>query len=326
VLARLGGLLEGVLESLDRLRKANAPAGVPPDAHEAYFEQLFEAAPEAIVVLDREDRLVRLNRKFEEMFGYPAAEALGRTINELIVPAEYRAEAMGLTLRVAAGGQVQEEAVRRRRDGTLLHVSILGTPVLVEGDQVAVYGIYRDITAQKETEDALRRLSTTDELTGLLNRRGFFMLAEQQRRLALRRRAEMLLIYIDIDDFKSVNDRHGHVEGDRVLADLGQLLQSCYRESDIVARVDGEVRVLARMGGDEFVVLAIDAGIEAERILTERLQQRLAAYNRARGAPYEISVSMGAVRVRPDPDASIDAVMAAADRLMYAAKRREAAG
>ncbi|HSJ24966.1 MAG TPA: diguanylate cyclase [Longimicrobiales bacterium] len=318
--ARVAGLLEGVFETLDRLDE-QARTVSPAHAPEAYFEQLFSAAPEGIVVLDVHDRVVRVNRKFEEMFGYSIEEALGRTINELIVPPDLREEAMALTRRVASGGYVETESVRCTRDGHPVPVSILGTPVMVEGDQVAVYGIYRDISAQKAAEEALRRLSTMDDLTGLYNRRGFFMLAEQQRRLAMRRRAELLLLYIDIDDFKDINDGFGHLEGDRVLADIGDLLRRCYRDSDIVARVSDGTGIMARMGGDEFVVLAVEPGADGARILISRLKERLAEYNRARAAPYEVSLSIGAVTITPDPAVSLDSLLAAADRQMYEGKR-----
>ncbi|HSJ24310.1 MAG TPA: diguanylate cyclase [Longimicrobiales bacterium] len=288
----------------------------------AYFEQLFASAPEAIVVLDGGDRIVRMNHEFERMFGYTAAEAQGRTINELIVPEDQQASAGELTRQVANGRSIESEAVRRRKDGSTLPVSILGTPIVVEGDQVAVYGIYRDITAQKEAEEELRRLTTTDDLTGLYNRRGFFVVGEQQLRLAVRRRAELLLLYIDIDDFKLINDTFGHVIGDQVLSDIGDLLRNCYRDSDIMARLAGATSVLARMGGDEFVVLAVDASKNSEGILLNRLRERLEEYNAAvasRG--YRVSLSVGAVRVPPEPGTSLDDIIAAADRLMYADKR-----
>jgi diguanylate cyclase (GGDEF)-like protein/PAS domain S-box-containing protein len=287
----------------------------------AYFEELFEGAPEAIVVLDQADRVVRMNSEFMRLFGYTAAEAEGRTINELIVPADGRQEGVRLTQRAAAGETVQEDAVRCRRDGSTLHVQILGTRLVVDGQLVGVYAIYRDITAQKETEEALRRLSTTDDLTGLHNRRGFFLLAEQQRRLAIRKQAELLLVYIDIDDFKAINDTHGHQVGDQVLTDMADLLRRCYRDSDIVARISDRDGVLARMGGDEFVVLAVDAGEQGQQILLSRLRERLAEYNRPRPATLQVSLSVGAVRVMPEPHTTIDDVLAAADRLMYQDKR-----
>src|SRR5690606_15090550 len=86
---------------------------------------------------------------------YTAEEAVGRPINELLAPEHLRIASIELTERVARGEIVNVESVRRRKDGTLLHVSILGTPVHVSGSQIAVYGIYRDITARKEAEQKL---------------------------------------------------------------------------------------------------------------------------------------------------------------------------
>ena len=321
----LQALLEGLVEATLAATRSLAECRQQQEQlklDRVYFEQLFEVSPEAIVVLDKQDRVVRVNREFERLFGYTTEEARGRTINELIVPPELQGPAVALTREVAAGRSVHAETFRRRKDGTSLRVSIQGTPVVVGGDQVAVYGIYRDITAQKEAEEALRRLSTTDDLTGLLNRRGFFLLAEQQRRLAVRKKAELMLLYMDIDDFKDINDEYGHAAGDRVLAELGSILRSCFRDSDIVARIGDEESVLARMGGDEFVILALDAGGEqGEIILKTRLRERVDLYNQAHGQPYQLSVSIGAVRVKPGPDVTVNSLIEAADRLMYETKR-----
>lgn len=287
-----------------------------------YFEELFDASPEAIAVLDTDDRVLRINREFERLFGYQESEAQGRTINDLIVPAELKDDAALMTHEVAHGQTVRTEALRQRKDGSAFHASILGSPVIVGSNQIAVYAIYRDITAQKEAEDGLRRQSTTDDLTGLFNRRGFFLLAEQMRRLAIREKAELLLLYIDVDDFKAVNDTYGHLEGDRVLADVGNLLQRSFRDSDILARMV-EGGLLARMGGDEFVILAVDSGEKGEEILTNRLRERVEQYNNESNRPYRISLSVGAVRVPPDRALTIDDVIASADKLMYRNKRRK---
>ena len=122
----------------------------------AYLERLFRSAPEAVVLLDTEDRVLRVNPEFERLFQYGAEEAEGRFINELIAPEGTQHEATALSSRVAHGGTVNVETVRRRRDGTLVQVSILGAPIEDEHGQVAIYGIYRDITARKESEEALR--------------------------------------------------------------------------------------------------------------------------------------------------------------------------
>jgi PAS domain S-box-containing protein len=123
----------------------------------AYLEQLFESAPEAIVLVDNDSRILRVNSEFTRTFGYAVDEVLGRSIDDLLAPEGLQEEAVSITRRVARGERVTFETIRQRRDGSLVYVSILGAPIKVDGGQVAVYGIYRDITDRKRAEEALRR-------------------------------------------------------------------------------------------------------------------------------------------------------------------------
>jgi two-component system, cell cycle response regulator len=132
----------------------------------------------------------------------------------------------------------------------------------------------------------VRTLSLRDELTQLHNRRGFFTLAEQQMRLAVRSQAEHALVFIDLDGMKRINDEFGHGEGDRALRDLAGLLRVTFRNSDI----------LARLGGDEFVVLLCGAAVEASRCALKRLHTNLEALNRAPDRLYPLEFSAGVIR------------------------------
>jgi PAS domain S-box-containing protein len=122
----------------------------------AYIEELFERAPAAIVLIDNHGRVLRLNREFVRTFGYTMDEIEGKLVDDLLAPAELHEEAVSITKRIMAGEQVYVETVRRRKDGSTINVSISGSPVKVDGDQVAVYGIYSDITNRKRAEEALR--------------------------------------------------------------------------------------------------------------------------------------------------------------------------
>jgi len=121
----------------------------------AYLEQLFESAPEAIVVLDNDGNVIRANHEFTRTFGFTLAEVLEKPVDALIVPPELIAEAAAMSRRVLEGLTTALDTRRRRKDGSMVEVSILGTPINVGGGQVAVYAIYRDITEQKQAERAL---------------------------------------------------------------------------------------------------------------------------------------------------------------------------
>ncbi len=121
----------------------------------AYLDQLFESAMEGIIITDRNGMVLRVNQKFMEIFGYEKEEVLGIAIDTLIAPPENQFNAVALTKKVASGESVAFEAIRNRKDGTTLDVSVLAAPIFVEGCLEAVYGIYRDITARKQMEKSL---------------------------------------------------------------------------------------------------------------------------------------------------------------------------
>lgn len=134
----------------------------------AYLEDLFEGSPEAIVVLGRDNVVKNINKKFTDLYGYTEEESIGRKIQDLVVPISNTEESLDITRKVYRGETIYEETKRRRKDGSLVDVSILGTPVHVDEDTVAVYGIYRDITERKgwerEIKDMNRKLIEADRM------------------------------------------------------------------------------------------------------------------------------------------------------------------
>jgi diguanylate cyclase (GGDEF)-like protein/PAS domain S-box-containing protein len=184
------------------------------------------------------------------------------------------------------------------------------THISYEGKR-AILGNSMDITDRKQMEEQIRAISITDQLTGLLNRRGFLTLAEQHLKLSSRTKMGMLLFFADLDGMKWINDTLGHEEGDRALTDVAVILKETFRSSDIIARI----------GGDEFAILTIDTtGISPEIIMT-RLQQQVDKHNNKRGRCYKISISVGTAYHDPDDPCSLDELMSHADKLMYDQKR-----
>jgi two-component system sensor histidine kinase/response regulator len=123
----------------------------------AYLDQLFESAQEAIVLADKEGNVIRANSEFTRLFGYTKEEIMGQHIDRLVAPEDCKEQALFITQRTAHGEKMRLETIRRRKDGRLINVSILCSPIFVDGRLEAIYGIYRDITEQKKIIDELKK-------------------------------------------------------------------------------------------------------------------------------------------------------------------------
>ncbi|VWB09335.1 GGDEF domain-containing protein [Burkholderia lata] len=185
-------------------------------------------------------------------------------------------------------------------------------PRSLEPDELALLG---DLAHMTEREIAALHFATTDELTQLTNRRGFEILARHVLSLCDRLDRHAALLFFDLNDFKSINDRFGHAEGDHALKAFADTLTSALRDSDVIAR----------LGGDEFVVLlsATDPGDVAEPV--ERVTQALALRNAADARGYDIRFSVGHVDYDPTHHRDVADLLASADQRMYEDKQRSKA-
>jgi diguanylate cyclase (GGDEF)-like protein len=170
----------------------------------------------------------------------------------------------------------------------------------------AVWGAVRHVIVERE----LRYLALTDDLTCLYNRRGFFAAATQQLKLARRNSQSMLLLFCDVDNLKKINDSYGHREGDLALVRTADALEAAFRDSD----------VLARLGGDEYAVLAMAASSQNEAVILRRLEKSLKKSN-ASESRYELSLSVGMARFDPQHPVALGELMEKADQDMYEQKR-----
>ncbi|MBN3877616.1 MAG: sensor domain-containing diguanylate cyclase [Nostoc sp. JL23] len=175
---------------------------------------------------------------------------------------------------------------------------------------IAQMELIQEVRNRKQAEIEGRQLLLIDELTGLHNRRAFFLMAAQQLKIAYRMKVCCWVMFIDLDGLKQINDTLGHDIGDALIIDAGRLLKQTFRNSDIVAR----------LGGDEFIVFISSYFKDADSI-QERLQTNIANFNQQQNCSYKLSMSIGIERYSPDSNMSLEQLIARSDELMYAQKR-----
>jgi diguanylate cyclase (GGDEF)-like protein/PAS domain S-box-containing protein len=306
------GEFTGVLSAFTDIRK-RVRAEREIEERRMYLEGVLRAAPDAIVTLDAHHRIVEWNSGAERLFGYSREEAIGKDIDHLVTSPDVFEEAAEFTQVVMGGMEVPPtETIRYRKDGSPVDVILAGSPILVGDKLIGLVGVYTDITARKQMEEALRAMALVDDLTGLYNRRGFFTMSKQQLKMADRTKIRMILLFADFDNLKHINDTLGHPEGDRALMEVANVFRETFRESDIIARI----------GGDEFVVLAIETDSIGPEVLANRLQEKLEAHDARGDRRYKLSLSTGTARYDPERPCSIDEMLARADRAMYEKKQR----
>jgi diguanylate cyclase (GGDEF)-like protein/PAS domain S-box-containing protein len=278
---------------------------------ERLFRNLAEESPNTIFINAR-GRVVYANRMCEEIMGYDRNELYSEGFDFLSLIAPDSQDMVRTYLhRHMAGEELKPyECGLLTREGKRLD-TIIGTKLIRYGGERAVLGIVTDITERKLMEERMLAMSMSDELTGLYNRRGFFALVEKQLHLAKRQMKRSYLLYADLDDLKAINDTHGHQEGDRALCDVARVLADTCRESDVVARI----------GGDEFVVIPIGTSEKDIRKVVGRFLASLAELNGQSDRPFTLSVSVGTACFDPKEPCSVDELLARADASMCEEKK-----
>ncbi len=162
----------------------------------------------------------------------------------------------------------------------------------------------------------IESLTLYDEVSGLLNRRGFMETGRDLLNTAERLGQLVLLLFMDFDNFKSINDKHGHAQGDLAISDAAKILLRTFRKTDVIARV----------GGDEFAVMALVPSPEHGATLSLRLEGEIAEFNATGLRPWKFSMSVGSAWSKPDAPLSFEALLERADSVMYAKKRSRNTG
>lgn len=276
------------------------------------FQKAIEAAYDAVLITDAELELpgpsiVYANPAFSKMTGYSLDELIGKTPRILQGPETDFAVIQRLRSDLENGRQFEGMSKNYRKDGSTFVMEWTISPVLDDDNQVTHYvAVQRDVSKRERSLEMLRNLALLDDLTGCLTR------AETQRQLtteiqrARRYKGHLSVIMFDIDDFKSVNDEHGHNAGDQVLRLLAETVQPRIRTTDL----------FGRWGGDEFVVILPQTKLEGAMALAEDLRIHIERQELYLGLKAKASFGVAALIDETETEALIDRV----DQALYAAK------
>ncbi|OBS10711.1 GGDEF domain-containing protein [Acidihalobacter prosperus] len=273
--------------------------------------RLFENTTDIYYRIDAEGKLLMASPAVERILGYRADELLGQDSSLFYADPNDRNALIEVLMRDKA---IADYEVRLRgKQGQLVDVSVSSHALFdEEGNYIAVEGVIRDLTERKQLERRLRVLATADELTGIRNRRVFFEHAASALQRARRHRRPMVLMILDIDWFKRINDRFGHLGGDRALRAFAQTAGLELRDIDL----------FGRLGGEEFGVVLEDCPLGEARAVGERIRARVASLSldMGEGVSLLMTVSIGAT-LSGQADARIEALLERADRALYLAKQ-----
>jgi diguanylate cyclase (GGDEF)-like protein/PAS domain S-box-containing protein len=286
-------------------------------ASEVKYREWLEFLPIAIFEVDAGANITLFNRAFLEIFGYAREEAeKGLHALQFFGPAEWQRVMENMQKVIQGTSAPGKELTFKRRDESTFPGLVYSRPIMPEDKTIGIRGAIIDITERKRMEEAIREISLHDPLTELYNRRGFTTLAEQQLKAAHREKRRMTLSFIDVDQMKWINDTLGHDEGDKALIDAANILRQTFRESDIIARV----------GGDEFAVLTVDAAEMNSETFSKRLQGAMDQLNAEGSRKCRLAMSQGAAIYDPESPMSLSELMSSADELMYAQKKIKMCG
>lgn len=296
----VGGISRDITDELSRL------------ADLRLSESVFQRTRESIVITDLQSKIVRVNPAFEQVTGFSAETVIGRSVRLLhsgIHTDEFYAE---MWRSIKETGSWSGQITNRSANGNLFVVWESISILHDESDRAIGYmAIQSDMTELLHAYDEVKRLASTDTLTGLPNRGAFLGVLNNTVRTSERNETQFCLVFLDIDHFKEINDSLGHDVGDTMLVEFGKVLKDTVRENDYVAR----------LGGDEFVILLPDmtranATVLAERILAKVSEIRLPKVM----TDVRATASLGLAFFPDDGDTS-EALMRSSDTAMYMAKR-----
>ncbi|MDQ7787390.1 MAG: diguanylate cyclase [Thermodesulfovibrionales bacterium] len=275
------------------------------------YSDLYDFAPVGYFTFDKNGLIVEANLTAAKELGIERALIINKPFRTYIA-AEYREIFDKHLQEVFRSDERQTCEIRLKiKNGSEIYAQLESIAGWESSRNTICRTSSIDITKLKSMEAKLKALSITDNLTGLYNRRGLFALVEQLFKLSKRQNTGMFMLYADIDNLKEINDTWGHKEGDLVIIDIANILKMNYRDSDIVARI----------GGDEFVVIPVGTDGDNMEENISRLQKNIQVHNTKANRSYKLSLSAGIAYYDPKTPCSVEELLAQGDKLMYEQKK-----
>src|SRR5687768_9625583 len=267
----------------------------------------MKASMDGMAIIDHGGVCIYMNDAYAKIFGYADSNRLiGATWETFFFQDELTRLKEQIMPAVWRDGSWRGEATGLKLNGGTLPLEISISSV----DGGGLVQVVRDITERKKIEETLRNTSLKDDLTGLFNRRGLLKQATPYFDFARRQHESLLLLFIDLDGMKKINDEFGHNEGDTALIKTAEILNKSFRSSDVIAR----------LGGDEFTVLVTDLNANKDEAI-KRLNDNLKAYNASEKRGIKLAFSIGVAQLEPERMTCFEELLEQADQAMYQQKR-----
>ncbi len=276
------------------------------------WESIFNTIPDMITIQDRDFNIIKANKVAKKILDLPDEE-ITKTKCFKFYHGTDSPQKKCPSCKCLKTGETATFEVFEPHLNKFLEIRAIPR-YNIDNELIGLIHVVRDITKRKKMEKKLKTLSVSDELTGLLNRRGFLTFVEQQCKLSDRNRKMMYMLYIDLNGMKIINDEFGHNAGDQALRDTANILKKTFRKTDIIARI----------GGDEFAVLLLNhSEPDIEHIIVEHIHDNLRIHNEQIGRSYKLLLSVGIKCYDPEHPCPPGELLNQADELMYEDKKKQ---
>jgi len=309
LISEIANAVSFALDDIDRENLRRAADQALRDSEQRYH-LVMEGAGDAIVLMDSDGKIVEVNRRAMEQFGYSREELINMSVRELF-PAELQGAIQRRFENIVETGQtIDSSTVIIRKDQTTFPVDAVESRVELWGKQM-VLSIFRDVSERKAAEERIHYLAYHDSLTGLPNRTLLIDRLEQAIREAHRHNNMVGVIFIDLDNFKTVNDTLGHDFGDELLQSAAMRIRTSLRDSDTVAR----------LGGDEFIVLITNPDSPSDvAVVAQKIIQSMCIPFVISGHTFHITCSIG-MSIYPRDGQDSGVLLRTADEALYQVKK-----